>query len=130
MTFREKKILVVEDHADTAELIQRQLEQIGYPISLVAIDGPDALQKAREQNPDLILMDISLPGMSGFQVAAKLKADPLTRPIPILAVTAKAMPGDREACLQSGCDGYLAKPFFPEQLKAEIEKLLTNNNEP
>jgi CheY-like chemotaxis protein len=128
MTPRGKRILVVEDHADTAQLIQRQLEQIGYPISSVAISGPEALQKARHENPDLILMDISLPGMSGFEVAAKLKADALTRAIPILAVTAKAMPGDREACLRSGCNGYLAKPFFPQQLKAEIEKLLAPAN--
>jgi two-component system cell cycle response regulator DivK len=124
MPLSEKKILIVEDHADTAELIQRQLQQIGYPTSLVAINGPDALQKVHEGHPDLILLDISLPGMSGFEVAGKLKADPLTSSIPILAVTAKAMPGDREKCLQSGCDGYLAKPFFPQQLKAEIVKLL------
>lgn len=124
MPLSKKKILIVEDHADTAELIQRQLQQIGYPTSLVAINGPDALQKVHEGHPDLILLDISLPGMSGFEVAGKLKADPLTSSIPILAVTAKAMPGDREKCLQSGCDGYLAKPFFPQQLKAEIVKLL------
>ncbi|MBI4488273.1 MAG: response regulator [Deltaproteobacteria bacterium] len=124
MPLSEKKILIVEDHADTAELIQRQLQQIGYPTSLVAINGPDALQKVHEGHPDLILLDISLPGMSGFEVAGKLKADPFTSSIPILAVTAKAMPGDREKCLQSGCDGYLAKPFLPQQLKAEIEKLL------
>jgi CheY-like chemotaxis protein len=123
MPLSEKKILIVEDHADTAELIQRQLQQIGYPTSLVAINGPDALQKVHEGHPDLILLDISLPGMSGFEVAGKLKADPLTSSIPILAVTAKAMPGDREMCLKSGCDAYLAKPFLPQQLKGEIEKL-------
>lgn len=120
----EKKVLLVEDHADTAGLIQKQLSHIGYPTVLVAANGPDALQKAYEEKPDLILMDISLPGMSGIEVTRRLKADPHTRSIPILAVTVKAMPGDRERCLESGCDGYLAKPFLHQQLKVEIEKLL------
>jgi two-component system cell cycle response regulator DivK len=100
------------------------LELLGYPTSLVARNGSIALQIVREEVPDLILMDIMLPGMDGFELARNLKANPLTRAIPILAVTAKAMPGDRERCLASGCDGYLAKPFLPPKLKAEIEKLL------
>jgi len=119
-----KKILIVEDHADSAELLKDQVGQFGYPTPLVVTNGSEALQKAYEENPDIILLDIVLSGMSGLEVARKLKADPRTRAIPILAVTAKAMPGDREMCLQSGCDGYLAKPFFSQNLKAEIEKLL------
>ncbi len=118
-----KKILVVEDYTDVAELIQMQLERIGLT-SLVATNGPEALRKAQEEKPDLILMDIVLPGMSGLDVARRLKSDPSTRSIPILAVTAKAMPGDRGKCLESICDGYLAKPFLLEQLEEEIEKLL------
>ena len=93
-----KKILVVEDYTDVAELIQMQLERIGLT-SLVATNGPEALRKAQEEKPDLILMDIVLPGMSGLDVARRLKSDPSTRSIPILAVTAKAMPGDRGKCL-------------------------------
>ncbi len=120
-----KKILVVEDDADTVELLQIQLKQIGYPDVLVATNGLDALDKAREKKPDLILLDIRLPGMNGFEVIRRLKADPQARPILILALTAKAMPGDREMCLESGCDGYLAKPILLRQLKAEIEKLLS-----
>ena len=120
-----KKILVVEDDADTVELLQIQLKQIGYPDVLVATNGLDALDKAREKKPDLILLDIRLPGMNGFEVTRRLKADPQACPIPILALTAKAMPGDREMCLESGCDGYLAKPILLRQLKAEIEKLLS-----
>lgn len=119
-----KKVLLVEDHVDTAELIQKQLSHIGYKTVLTADNGPDALHTAHQEKPDLILMDIALPGMSGIEIARRLKADPKTRSIPILAVTVQAMPGDRERCLENGCDGYLAKPFVHQQLKVEIEKLL------
>ncbi len=125
MSLADTKVLVVEDHGDTVELLQMQLKQIGYLNVLVATDGVDALNKARDENPHVILMDISLPLMNGFEAAQRLKADPQTRPIPILAVTAKAMPGDREKCLESGCDAYLAKPISRQELKEEIEKLLT-----
>ncbi len=117
------KILVVEDCADLAELIQKQLEHIGL-ISSVATNGSQALNKAFEEEPDLILLDIVLPQISGLEVARRLKAGPSTRTIPILAVTGKVMKGDREKCLADGCDGYLAKPFLLEQLKREIAKLL------
>ena len=119
-----KKILIVEDHADTIELLQEELRLFGYA-TLVATNGLEALQKTHEEKPDLILLDIVLAGMNGFEVARKLKADPRTRAIPILAVTAMAMPGDREKCLESGCDAYLAKPFLPRHLKEEIDKLLS-----
>jgi CheY-like chemotaxis protein len=124
MSLEKAKILVVEDHGDTVELLQMQLKQIGYPDVLVATDGIDALHRALQDKPRVILMDISLPRMNGFEAAQKLKADPRTCAIPILAVTAKAMPGDREKCLESGCDGYLAKPISRQELKDEIEKLL------
>lgn len=117
-------ILVVEDDADNADLIQEQLKSIGYPASSLASTALDALRRVKQQAPDLILMDICLPGMDGLEAVRKLKADPSTRNIPVLAVTAKAMPSDREMCLQSGCDGYLSKPYFPSALKAEVEKLL------
>lgn len=124
MSLANAKVLVVEDHGDTVELLQMQLKQIGYLNVLVATDGVDALNKAHDEKPHVILMDISLPLMNGFEAAQRLKADPQTRPIPILAVTAKAMPGDREKCLESGCDAYLAKPISRQELKEEIEKLL------
>lgn len=118
-----KKILIVEDHPDSLDLLQNQLRRMGYPDLVVATNGPDALQRALDEKPDLILLDIAIPGMTGLEVARRLKGDGATRPILILALTAKAMPGDREACLDSGCDAYLAKPFLPRHLKAEIEKL-------
>ena len=119
------KILIVEDHAETAELLQLELKHQGYPTTSVVANGAEALRKAHEDKPDLILLDIALVGISGLEVARRLKADPTTRAIRILAVTAKAMPGDREMCLESGCDAYLAKPFLPRQLKAEVDKLLS-----
>lgn len=128
MPFEEKRILIVEDNADNAELLQNQLRFLGYPTSAVASTGPDALRMAKDEAPDLILMDVSLPGMNGLDVARKLKADPGTRTIPILAVTAMAMPGDRKRCLDSGCDGYLSKPFWPSALKREIERLLKRSD--
>ncbi|MGH7828786.1 MAG: response regulator [Candidatus Binatia bacterium] len=126
----EKKVLLVENHGDTAQLIRQQLNHIGYKTVLIADNGPDALGKVYEEKPDLILMDIALPGMSGIEITRKLKGDSRTRSIPILAVTGQAMPGDRERCLQNGCDGYLAKPFLHHDLKVEIEKLLAETITP
>jgi len=120
----QKKILVVEDHPDSAEMVEKLLKALGCPTVWVATNGPDALEIAYESIPDLILLDVVLPKMSGLEVARRLKADPHTSAIPILALTAKAMEGDRERCLEGGCDGYLSKPFLPQQLKAEIAKLL------
>lgn len=123
MPSNDKKILVVEDHPDSAEMVQTLLRALGYRVS-IAIDGLEALGKATQVIPDLILLDIVLPKMSGLEVAQRLKADPHTCSIPILAVTARVMPGDWKTCLESGCDSYLTKPFLPRQLRAEIEKLL------
>ena len=117
------KILIVEDHPDSLDLLQQQLRGMGYSDLVIATNGPDGLQKALDNKPDLILLDIAIPGMTGLDVARRLKGDSATRSILILAVTAKAMPGDREKCLDSGCDAYLAKPFLPRDLQAEIEKL-------
>lgn len=124
----EKKILVVEDHPDVSDIIQKQLAQIGYPQSLCVRTGSEALAKVHEEKPDLILMDIRLPGMSGLEVAQELKANPYTRSIPIVGMTAGAAPGNREVCRESGCDSYLSKPFFLPQLKSEIERLLKRAN--
>jgi len=116
-----KKILVVEDQADLAELIQLQLQHIGLT-SVVATTGLTALRKVREEKPDLILLDLILPDISGLDVGARLKAEVSTRSIPILAITGMS-PG-WEKCLENGFDGYLVKPFSLHELKREIEKLL------
>lgn len=125
MSLNEKKILLVEDHPDTMEMVQRQLEHIGFGTVLTAWSAYSALKIAEAEKPDLILMDIVLPGMSGLEATRRLKVNPITCTIPVLATTARAMPGDKELCLQNGCDGYLPKPISWQQLKQAIEELIS-----
>ena len=125
MSLSAKKILLVEDHADTLEIVQLQLRSLGFRNLLTAKSAYEALRIAEAERPDLILMDIVLAGMSGLEATRKLKANPNTSQILVLAITARAMPGDRELCLQSGCDGYLAKPVSSRQLKKAIEEIFS-----
>jgi two-component system, cell cycle response regulator DivK len=118
-----KRILVVEDHSDTLEILAHQLGFLGYDLA-VAKDGIEAVDLAGSEGPDLIIMDIMLPKMDGFEATAQIRNNPTTRSIPILAATAKAMPGDRERCLRAGCDGYLAKPFSHIELGQAIDEVL------
>ncbi len=118
-----KKILLVEDAPMSIVVVKKEVEFLGYEC-LVAKDGQEAVQKASEDQPDLILMDISLPKMDGLQAASRIRENPKTQAIPILPVTAKAMPGDREKCLQAGCDEYIAKPLSHRELGTCIEELL------
>lgn len=118
-----KRILIVEDHSDTLEIMAYQLGFLGYEMA-VARDGVEAVDLAGSARPDLIIMDIMLPKMDGFEATSQIRNNPKTRSIPILAATAKAMPGDRERCLQAGCDGYLAKPFSHLELGQAIDELL------
>lgn len=118
-----KRILLVEDNLETIEVVRQELEVLGYEV-LLAEDGVAAVEVATSQLPDLIVMDIRMPKMDGLQAASQIRKDPKTQSIPILAATAKALPGDREKCLASGCDDYLAKPFTHNELGAAIEKLL------
>ena len=118
-----KKILLVEDNPATVDVIQKELEFLGYD-SVVAKDGVEAIEMALAQLPDLIIMDISLPKVDGLKATSMIRSNPKIQSIPILAATARALPGDREKCLQGGCDDYIAKPFTHRQLGAAIEKLL------
>jgi CheY-like chemotaxis protein len=118
-----KKILLVEDNPATIDVIQKELEFLGYE-SVVAQDGKEGVEKAASYLPDLIIMDISLPKMDGLEAASLIRKNPNTRPIPILAATARALPGDKEKCLQAGCDDYIAKPFTHRELGAAIKKLV------
>ena len=117
-----KRVLLAEDHPGTIEVMQTELEVLGYEV-VVAQDGQEAVEKAAAESPDIIVMDIIMPKLDGFQAAARIRENPRTRDIPILAATALAMPGDRERCLESGCDGYIAKPFTHRQLGAAIDRL-------
>lgn len=123
-----KKILLVEDHPANIDMLRTGLEFLGYAVS-VAEDGKEAVEMAASELPDLIVMDILLPRMSGLEAVARIRNNPRTQSIPILAATALAMPGDMEKCLESGCNAYIAKPFTPKQLAAAIEKLLEGQSE-
>jgi two-component system cell cycle response regulator DivK len=122
-----KKILIVEDHGDTREVLEHQLEFLGYEAT-IAKNGLEAVELAGSENPDLIIMDIMLPKMNGIDATLQIRSNPKTRSIPILAATAKAMPGDREKCLGAGCDGYLAKPFTHVELGLAIEELVNESS--
>lgn len=111
-------ILVVEDNEVNLRLVRFILENAGH-IVMHAATGDDGVRMARERIPDLILIDIQLPGMDGLAATRLIKSDPATAAIPVIALTAHAMKGDEERMRQAGCDGYLAKPFhYPDLLKA------------
>src|ERR1700689_4747245 len=115
------KILLIEDNAENRYLVTFLLQQRGHEI-IAAESGPQGLDLAARMRPDLILLDIQLPGMDGHAVARAIKSDPLLRHIPVVAVTSYAMVGDREKCLAAGAEGYIEKPINPESFVAEIER--------
>jgi CheY-like chemotaxis protein len=114
-------ILLVEDNEDNRIIYATALRYAGYEV-YEAITGTEGVEQARAQRPDLVLMDISVPELDGWEATAILKGDPRTKHIPIIAVTAHALPGDEERSLEAGCDGYLAKPIPPAMLIAEIDR--------
>jgi CheY-like chemotaxis protein len=110
------KILLVEDNEMNRDMLSRRLIKKGFEL-VMAMDGEQALEMARSEAPDLILMDISLPGLDGWEATRRLKAMQETQAIPVIALTAHAMAGDREKCLEVGCDDYDTKPVeFPRLL--------------
>lgn len=118
-----KRILYIEDNPDNRLLIRRVLQAEGYEV-VEAIDGQTGMQRAAEVQPDLILMDINLPEIDGYEVTARLKQLPGLSRIPIIAVTANVMKGDREKTLAAGCDGYIQKPIDIDLLPGQIERFL------
>lgn len=117
------KILIVEDNEMNRDMLSRRLQRKGYEI-VTAVDGVDGLSKATSEYPDIILMDLSLPIMDGWMATQRLKANPQTRALPVIALTAHAMQGDCEKALASGCDDYDTKPIDFPHLLAKIELLL------
>jgi two-component system cell cycle response regulator DivK len=115
-----RKILVVDDNQDGRELVVKILKNRGYQM-IEAVDGEEALEKAIAENPDLILMDISIPKIDGYEVTKRLKSQIKFKDTPIIALTAHAMKGDREKALEAGCEGYISKPIdiheLPDQIK-------------
>lgn len=120
-----KKILIVDDNEDSRDLVTKVLKQSDYQI-VQAVDGEEALTKVASEKPDLILMDRSLPKMDGLEVAKRLKSNAATNKIPIVAMTAHAMRGDREKALAAGCEGYIPKPINVRTLAEQIRLYLEN----
>ena len=117
------RILLVEDQEMNRDMLSRRLTKRGYDID-IAVDGAEGIEKARSGNPDLILMDMSLPVIDGWEATRTLKADAATSSIPVIALTAHAMSTDREKALAAGCDGYETKPVELPRLIEAIEKVL------
>jgi CheY-like chemotaxis protein len=118
-----RTILLVEDHEDNRIVYSTILEHFGYTV-LLAGDGAEGVRLAREEKPDLILMDVSIPVMDGWQATRTLKASPDTASIPVIALTAHALAADRERAVEVGCDGYLAKPVEPRRVVEEVRRFL------
>ncbi len=119
----EKTVLLVEDNEDNRTVYRTILEHFGYRV-IEARNGEDGIRMAREQSPDLILMDISIPVIDGWEATRILKGDEATSDIPIIALTAHALATDRAKAEEVGCDGYLAKPCEPRRVVAEVERFL------
>jgi two-component system cell cycle response regulator DivK len=118
-----KRILVVEDTEDNRQIIRDLLTSVGYEL-LEAVNGEDGVAMAKQHRPDLILMDIQLPVLDGYEATRRIKAVPELARIPIIAVTSYALAGDEAKTRAAGCDAYIAKPFSPRQLLAKVRELL------
>jgi len=123
-----KKVLIVDDNQDSRELVVKILKARGYQM-IEAVDGEEALEKAIAEKPDLILMDRSLPKIDGYEVTRRLKGREEFKGIPIVALTAHAMTGDREKALEAGCDGYISKPIDVRALPELITSYLMGKEE-
>jgi CheY-like chemotaxis protein len=121
------RILVAEDNAVNRELLRELLEARGYAVS-EACDGQEALHMIEQAQPELLLLDIGMPVLDGFAVIRRIRENPLMARLPVVAVTAYAMRGDREKILKSGFDGYLSKPLNPSSLTEELDRLLTKHS--
>jgi two-component system, cell cycle response regulator DivK len=123
------KILLVEDNEMNRDMLSRRLERRGHEV-LVAVDGLEGVETAERAAPDLILMDMSLPVLDGWDATRRLKAQPSTRDIPIIALTAHAMSGDRQRAIDAGCDDYDTKPVELTRLLEKIDALLSRSSNP
>jgi two-component system cell cycle response regulator DivK len=118
-----KTVMLVEDNPHNRKIFSGMLAHAGFRV-VEAEDGYQALEKVKAEKPDLILMDLSIPGVDGWEVTRRLKSLEHSKAIPIIALTAHAMRGDEERALQAGCDGYLAKPISPKKVVEEVKKYL------
>ncbi len=123
-----RKILLVEDNDMNRDMLSRRLVKRGYEVA-IALDGQEGVDQTRQGRPDLVLMDMSLPVKDGWVATAELKADPVTRQIPVIGLSAHAMSGDRDRAMESGCDDYDTKPIELDRLLGKIEALLAKTVE-
>ena len=122
-----KKILVIEDDPGSLRLIEYTLEQEGYHV-LTATNGLEGLRKAKSEEPDLIILDVMLPGVDGFEICHRLRAEPQTAKLPVLMVSAKARGIDKATGLKVGADDYITKPWYRPELVAKIAAMLERNS--
>lgn len=122
-----KKVLIVEDHPDMRELLIWQLELMGF-LPIPAKHGQEGIEKAMAEKPHLILMDIMMPGLDGWQAARILRANPETRDIPIVAATALFRESDLRTCIEAGCNGYIVKPFTFQELQGKVREFIAAAN--
>lgn len=118
-------ILIVEDQEDNRKILRDLLTSQGYQV-IEAIDGSTGIQLARDHSPDLILMDIQLPGIDGYEATRQIKADEALHDIPIIVVTSYALSGDSQKAFAAGCDAYVAKPFSPRQMLSTVQEFLAD----
>jgi two-component system, cell cycle response regulator DivK len=121
-----KRILVVEDQEDNRRILRDLLTSVGYEV-VEAVSGEDGVRMAETHAPDLILMDIQLPGLDGYEATRRIKANVELRQIPIIAVTSYALSGDDAKAFEAGCDAYVAKPYSPRALLAKIREFLSKS---
>ncbi len=117
------KILLVEDNEMNRDMLSRRLLRRGYEV-VIAVDGKEGVERAAADAPDLVVMDLNLPVIDGWQATRQIKAGPATRHIPVIALTSHAMAGDRERAMEAGCDDYDVKPIEFDRLLAKMEALL------
>ena len=118
-----KTVLLVEDNPHNRKIFSGMLSHAGFNV-VEAIDGNEALTRVRSDKPDLVLMDLSIPGVDGWECTRRIKGDPETRALPVIALTAHAMRGDEERAREAGCDGYLSKPVSPKKVVEVVKKYL------
>ena len=116
------KILIVEDNEPNRDMLSRRLERRGFEV-VVAIDGAEGVAKSKSEHPDIVLMDMSLPVMNGWEATRAIRADPATQTMPVIALTAHSMPGDREKAMEAGCDDYDVKPVDLPRLLEKMAAL-------
>ena len=119
-----KRVLVVDDHEDNRRILRDLLTSAGYEV-LEAVTGEQAVAEAEARVPDLILMDIQLPGIDGYEATRRIKANPALRAIPLVVVTSYALSGDDAKALAAGADGYVSKPFSPRAMLAKVRELVS-----